>query len=97
MPSSSAQRTAPLVVDGEGFGVTPRAIQRQHELGAQTLAQRMLAHQRDQLGRQRRLLAKGQVGLDSGLDCVEPQLVEPTDLLGCERLVVEAVQWTAAP
>ena len=59
--------------------LTAVAVEREHELTAQPLAQRMLAHQRLQLTGEARVLAERELRLDAQLDRRQPQLVQADD------------------
>ena len=61
------QQAAGLRVGLEGIALPAGAIQRQHPMGGQTLAQRVLLHERAELGNERFVTAEAQVGLDAQL------------------------------
>ena len=55
------------------------AVEREHELAAQPLAQRMLAHERLQLADHARVVAERELRLDAQLDRRQPQLLQADD------------------
>ena len=91
------QRRARVLVGGERVGLPARAVQRQDQQLAQALAQRMLAHQRLQLGHDLGVTAERQVGLEPQLERDQPQLLQPRDLVARERLVLEIRQRRPPP
>jgi hypothetical protein len=64
IPSSSTSVRARGLVGLERLRLPARAIERQHQLPAQPLAQRLLGDQRLQLADQLAVAAAGQIGLD---------------------------------
>ncbi len=68
-----------------------------HELGAETLAQRVLLDESLELGNELGLTAKREVGFDALLQRRDPQLLEPDDFARGERLVGEVGKRWAAP
>ena len=83
------QRAARLVVGLESVGLAPGAVERQHQLPPQPLAQWVVADQRLQLAHQLGRSAECEVGLDPILYRVQAQLLEARDLRLCERVVGE--------
>ena len=81
----------------KGLGLPPAAIEREHQLAAQTLAERVLGDERLQLGDELVIAAESEVGVDSILERREAQLLEPRDLALCERLVPQVGQRLPAP
>ena len=75
----------------------PRPVEREHQLSAQTLAQRVLRDKRLQLGDQVAVAAEREVGLDPLLDCRQPKLLQPRDLDLRKRVVRKLRQRRAAP
>ncbi len=86
-PELGLERRARVPVRGERVGVPPGAVEREHLLRAQPLAQRMLRDQCVEFADELGMLAEREVGLDAILDGQRPQLLEPADLRLRPRLV----------
>src|SRR6266540_5310018 len=69
-----------LLVGVERFALTPTAVQREHELTAQPLAQRLLRDQGLELTDEVGVPAEREVGFDSLFEGDDPALLEPGDL-----------------
>ena len=78
-----------MPVDGESLGLPPRPVEREHELGAEPLAEGMLHGERLQLRHERELTAECEFRVDSFLNRGEAQLLEALDLHTCEWLELE--------
>ena len=91
------QRGPGLTVGGERFGLPATAVQRQHPLSVQPLAQRLGGNKRLELCEHLAVSALRQVVLDRKLDRGQPQLLEPADLRARERLPRHVIQRRAAP
>ena len=78
-PELLGEDPAPLVVDGERVGLTAGPVEREHELAAQPLAQRMRADERVELGDQLGVPPERELGLDPRLDRLQAQLLEAAD------------------
>jgi hypothetical protein len=91
------QCAAEVVVDLKRVGLPSAAVQREHELPAQALAQRMLADQGAQLGREFAGRAESQARLGAFLQAGQVQLLQPGDLGLREGLITEIGQRRAAP
>ena len=96
-PQLVAHLPSAVAVGLQRLGLPPAAVEREHELAAYALAQRVLAHERLELADHLRVAAERQVCVDALLDGDQAQLVEPRDLLLGERLVGEVRQRRAAP
>jgi hypothetical protein len=83
------ERPARILVRLEGLGLAPRAVEREHQLGAQPLSKRMVADQRFELADHLRVVAERQLGLDALLDGRQAQLLEAGDLALGEGLIRE--------
>ena len=103
---SGADGSSPKLVDErlprravglERLGLPPGAVEREHQLAAQALAQRVLGDERLELGHERRVPAERELGLDPLLERREPQLLEPLDGRARERLVREVGERRPAP
>ena len=80
------ERLAGAHVGLECVGLPASAIERQHQLAVQALAQRMLGDQALQLGDQLGVPTRCQVGLDARLHGRQALLLQPRDLGLRERL-----------
>ena len=90
------QGGARLHVGLERVRLASAAIQREHPLGVQALAQRVLGQQRVNLTEDLLVAAGGQVGIDGQLGGRQPQLLQPPDLGARERLRGDVGQRLAA-
>ena len=88
-PELLGERQAALLVDVQRLGLAVRAVEREHELAAQPLAQRMPRDERLELADELGVAAEREIGLDPLFERRELQLVEARDLRLCERLVGE--------
>src|SRR5918996_867874 len=88
---------ARLLVGGERVCLPAGAVEREHQLGTQALAQRLLAHERRQLGDERRVPTEGEVRLDPILERDQAQLLEARDVSLRERLVAKVGERRTAP
>ena len=89
---------APGVLVGlQGLGLAPGAVQGEHQLPAQSLAQRMAGDEGLELGDDLTLTPEREIRLDPLLDDVQVELVEPSDLLLRERVERELGERRAAP
>ena len=75
----------------------PAAVEREHQLTAQPLAQRVLADERLELAGDLGVPSAGEVGLDPRAEAAEAQIVEPRDLGLGEALVGDVGQRRPAP
>jgi hypothetical protein len=76
----------------ERLGLPAGAVERDHELPAEPLAQRVVSDQPFELGDELAVAPVREVGVDPVLDQREPELVEARDLGLRPRLVPELVQ-----
>jgi hypothetical protein len=72
-------------------------IEREQQLGAKTLAQRVARDLGLELGDQLRAAAEREFGVDPVLECRQPLVPEPRDLRLGERFVGEVGERRAAP
>jgi hypothetical protein len=86
-----------LAVGSECVRLATRAVQREHPLRMQLLAQRLVQHQRLQLSYDIAMAARIQVDVDRQLHGRQPQLLQPPDLGGGERLTGDIVERRATP
>ena len=74
------ERPVRVAVGGERVGLAARAVEGEHQLAAQPLAQRVLLDQPLELARDLGVPAAREVGLDALADAAQPQVFEPRDL-----------------
>ena len=91
------EELAALAVRLERLRLAAGAVEGEHELGAQPLAERMRADERLELADYLRVSSDRKLRLGTLLDEREVELLEPRDLLPRERLVAELRQRLAAP
>ena len=91
------ERPPGIGVHRECLGLPPGAVEGEHQLSTEALAQRVAPHERPQLPHQLGVAAERDVGVDSQLDRLDPLLVEPGDGLRGERLPVQVGEGTATP
>ena len=70
-PELLGEQLPPLPIDLECLGLPVRAIERQHELPAQSLTQRLLLDERLELRHELRVPAQGEIGFDPLLESAE--------------------------
>ena len=78
-PEALDQRVPRRAVRLERLGLPAGAVQREHQLAAEALAQRVLGDEGLELGDERRMPAERELRLDPLLERREPQLLEPLD------------------
>ena len=91
------ERAARVAVGRERVGLAAGAVEREHLLAAQPLAQRMLAHERLELARDLGVPPAREVGVDAVAQAGEPQILQPRDLGLGEALVGDVRERRAAP
>src|SRR5438067_2015940 len=96
-PQLLDEQLASLAVGLERLRLPAGAVEGEHQLGPQPLAQRMGADEPLELGDELRVRADRELRLRPLLDQREMELLEPRDLLPGERLVPELLQWLASP
>ena len=69
-----------VAIGGERLGLAPGAIQGEHLLAAQPLAQRMLEHQCVELGERLGVPAAGELRVDAVAHAGEAEVLQPRDL-----------------
>ncbi len=85
-PELLVQQPPARAVDLERVCLAAAAIEGQHQLAAQTLPQRLLAHEPLELGNQLRVPAERELGLDPLLERGQPLLLQPRSLGAGERV-----------
>ena len=96
-PELLDKHPARLGVCLERLGLAATAVQRQHQLRARALAQRVLRDERPQLADELRVEPALEVGRDALLERLEPGLLEPRDLRLAEALVSQVGERRSAP
>ncbi len=92
-----AQRGLSLPERLQRVRLSTASVQREHELAAEPLAQRMSRHKVLELGNELRRSPRCQVSVDPIFDRCEPQFLEPRDLVPSEVLVGEVGESSSAP
>jgi hypothetical protein len=83
------QRRSRLPVGLQRLCLAARAVQREHPLGLQPLAQRVARDERLELAEHLAMAARRQVAVDRALDRGQVQLLEAADLAGREGLLCD--------
>ena len=96
-PELVHERRARRCVRVERLRLPARAVEREHQLAAQALPQRLLANERLELADELGAAAALEVGVDPRLERGEPELLEPRDLGLRPGLVREVGEGGAAP
>ena len=91
------QRAVRAAVLGQRVRLPAAAVEGEHALGAQALAQRVLAHERLQLAGDLGVAAAREVGVQALADAGQAEVLEPGDLGLREALVGDVGQRRAAP
>ena len=96
VPSSSTSVAAGRGVGLQRVGLPARAVEREQQLGAEALAERVLGHELLELGHEHGVAAERELRVDAQLDRLQPQLAE---MGGCggDRLAGEVGERLAAP
>ena len=96
-PELLDERPPRIVVGGERLGLAAAPVEREHQVRAQPLAQRVRADERLDLGHELGVRAQLEVGGDPLLEHAEAQILEPVDLGLRERLQLHVGQRRPAP
>ena len=96
-PELLAEQDTALTVDGECFGLAVRAIQSQHQLSAQPLAQRVPGDERFEFRHQRLVASEREFSLHSLFDVTGAQLLQPLHVGTRERLELKVSKRSAVP
>ena len=91
------ERSACVLISPKSLGLTPGAVQGEHELGPQALSKRVAVDERFELANRLGVVAECELGFDARLDRRKAELLELCDLGLRERLVREIGQRCAAP
>ena len=79
-PELVDERLARTLIDRERVGLPARAVERQHQLRARALPQRLLEHEALELGDELAVPREREVSVDPVLERGQAQLLEPRDL-----------------
>ena len=85
-PELVDERAPRVLVHLERLGLPARPVEREHQLAAEPLAQRMLRDERLELADELGVAPELELGVDPLLERRQPQLLEPRDLRLRERL-----------
>jgi hypothetical protein len=96
-PQLLDQHVACIPVGGERVGLPAGSVEREHQHRVEALAQRFGGDERLELCDHTAVPALAEVMLDCELERRQPQLLEPADLGGRERLVGDIIERRAAP
>ncbi len=96
-PKLADEQTSPFLIRLKRLGLPTAAVEGEHELAAQSLAQRMLGKERLQLGDEGRVASERKLGFDPLLDRAHPELPESQPFRVGERRRVEVRQRRPAP
>jgi hypothetical protein len=96
-PELLDQHVARLPVAVQSLGGPSAAVQGEHQLGMEALAQRVPLRQIAQLRHDVLMPAEIQVGLDADLERLQPQLLEPGSVFAAEPLGTDVGQRASAP
>jgi len=88
---------ASALIDAQCFGLTPRAVEREHQLAAQALAQRMLTDQCLELANKRSASPERKIRVDSILQGGHARLLQTRQLALGERFIDEVRERLAPP
>ena len=92
-----AEHLAGRLEGPQGLRLPARAVERQHQVAVESLAQRCLAHERLELRDQLGISPVSQLGVDAVLEHRPPELVEPGRLPPEQPLVIRAVEGRSPP
>ena len=96
-PQVVDEEPAPLVVGRERVGLPARAVEREHELRPQPLAEWIRAQERFELRQDLAVAFQLELRVEQLLGRCEPQLLEPARLVLCERLELRVRERRPAP
>jgi hypothetical protein len=96
-PQLVHEHASTVVVRLQRLRLASRAVERQHHLATELLAEGLLGNERLELADQLGVATALEVGVDSLFEGRQPQLLEPSDLTLRERLEREVRQRRASP
>ena len=88
---------ARILIPLQRLCLTASAIERKHQLVAQSFTQWVLRHERLELGHQLRVALAGEVTLDPLFEAADTKLFETSDLGLSETVEGELKQWRSSP
>jgi hypothetical protein len=88
---------ARVPVGRQRLGLASGAVQREHALRVEPLGQRVRRHERIELADELAMPAGRQAALDGNLGRAQPQILQPANLRGGERLVCDVGERGSAP
>ena len=91
------ERPASIGVHVECLRLAAGAVEGEHQLRAEALAQRMRAHELAQLRHELGVTSSGEVGLDPRLESLEPYVLQPWQCVEYEALAGEIGERLATP
>ena len=91
------ERHACPAVDLERLGLASRAVEREHQLAADPLSERVVPHERLELGEERPVAPERELGIEALLERREAQLVESCDRRLRELFIGEVCQRCSTP
>ena len=96
-PEALRQLAPRITVGTEGLGLAGRAVEREHQLAAQALPERVVADKSLQLTHEPRVAPAGKIGIDPPLERRQAQLLEPSHVGLGEGLVGQVGERGSAP
>ena len=96
-PELAGEDAAQILGDGEGLGVAPGAVEREHELAVQRLAQRVVGRERGELRDKLAVAAGAQIEVDARLERREAERAEAVDFAAGEVALRQLRERGAAP
>ena len=91
------QKAAGVLVGTQRLGLPPASIEGEHQLGTKTLTERMLRDEPFEFAHHLGMALPLEVGLETLLEAVEPQLLEPCDLVLGEAVECDVREGPTAP
>ena len=91
------EHASPFAVDPKGLGLTPAPVQREHELRARTLVERLLAHETFELGDDLAVTSEHEGGIDPIHRGIDSEPVETASLFLDERLIADIAERRTRP
>ena len=96
-PEHLDQGSSPIRVCGQCLSIAARPIEREHQVPAQSLSQRMVPHECLELTDEVAAAAGGQIGLDPVLEARQPRLLQTGNLRLREAVMAEIGERRPSP